>query len=143
MKLKFVFFMLWVVLAPAMFSSIAAAEVRLFKDFKADVPAGWRVIDEGGHVVFSAPDESAVVTVTIQAARNMSAQGIAETMSKGLKGTEPVWDEGSGGYIFDFISNEKLPGKALVKVYNGTALVLAIMGDNPEVDALVRSMGDK
>ena len=40
MKLKFVFFMLWVVLAPAMFSSIAAAEVRLFKDFKADVPAG-------------------------------------------------------------------------------------------------------
>lgn len=143
MKLKFAFLALLAVLALGVFSSVAAAEVRLFKDFKADVPAGWRVIDEGGHVVFSAPDESAVVTVTIQDAQAMSAKGIAETMSKGLKGTAPIWDEGSGGYIFDFISNEKLPGKALVKVYNGTALVLAIMGDNPEVDALVRSMGDK
>lgn len=121
----------------------AEAEVRLFKHFKADVPPGWQVIDEGEHVVFAAPNESAVVTVTIQDAQNVSAQSIAEMMSKGLKGTTPVWDAASGGYIFDFVNKENMPGKALVKVQGATALILAIMGDNPQVAGLVNSMGDK
>ena len=118
----------------------AQAEIKYFTHIQADVPAGWSVSEHDESVVIAADDHSAVITITVQDSQGDDAEKIAGIISRSVNGTAPVEDVDTNGYFFNFTAKEGGPGKGFVKVDQGRAIVVAIMGDNPEVMGIINSL---
>lgn len=119
---------------------LASAEVKYFTHIQADVPPGWSAFERDESVVIAADDKSAVITITVQSAQGDNAGEIAGIISRNVNGTAPVEDVDSNGYFFDFTAKEGGPGKGYVKVDGGRAIVVGIMGENPQVRGIIESL---
>ena len=118
----------------------ASAEVKYFTHIQADVPAGWSTSEKDETVVIAADDKSAVLTITVQSAQGDDAEKIAGIISKNVNGTMPVEDVDNNGYLFNFTAKQAGPGKGFVKVDQGRAIVVGIVGDNPQVMGIINSL---
>ena len=118
----------------------AAAEIKYFTHIQADVPPGWTAMERDSSVILAADDKSAVITITVQSAQGGNAGEIAGIISRSVNGTAPVEDVDSNGYFFDFTAKEGGPGKGYVKVDGRRAIVVAIMGENPQVRGIIESL---
>lgn len=119
---------------------LAPAEIKYFTHIQADVPPGWSSFERDKSVVIAADDKSAVITITVQSAQGDNAGEIAGIISRNVNGTAPVEDVDSNGYFFDFTAKEGGPGKGYVKVDGGRAIVVGIMGENPQVRGIIESL---
>ncbi len=136
---KIAIFPLAAILALCLFSSVFA-EIKYFQHIQADVPIGWTALEQDDNVIFTADDKSAVITVTVQSAQGASAERIAAIISKSVNGTAPVRDDAAAGYFFDFVGKGAGPGKGFVKVDGPRAIVVAVIGDNPQVSGIIESL---
>ena len=118
----------------------AAAEIKYFTHIQADVPPGWTAMERDSSVILAADDKSAVITITVQSAQGDNAEEIAGIISRNVNGTAPVEDVDSNGYFFDFTAKEGGPGQGYVKVDGRRAIVVAIMGENPQVRGIIESL---
>ena len=118
----------------------ALAEIKYFTHIQADVPAGWSTSEKDETVVIAADDKSAVITITVQSDQGDNAGEIAGIISRNVNGTAPVEDVDSNGYFFDFTAKEGGPGQGFVKVDGRRAIVVAIMGKNPQVRGILESL---
>ena len=118
----------------------AFAEIRYFTHIQADVPPGWSAMERDRSVILAADDKSAVLTITVQSSQGDNAQEIAGIISRSVNGTAPTPDEAAAGYFFDFAAKEGGPGKGFVKVDGQWAIVVAIMGENPQVAGIIDSL---
>ncbi len=118
----------------------AGAEIKYFTHIQADVPAGWNTMERDNSVIIAADDKSAVITITVQSAQGDDAGKIAGIISRSVNGTAPVEDVDSNGYFFNFTAKQGGPGKGYVKVDQGRAIVVAVMGDNPQVAGIINSL---
>ncbi len=118
----------------------ALAEIKYFTHIQADVPPGWSAFEQDQSVVIAADDKSAVITITVQSAQGDNAGEIAGIISRNVNGTAPMEDVDSNGYFFDFTAKEGGPGKGYVKVDGRRAIVVAIMGENPQVRGIIESL---
>ena len=116
------------------------AEIKYFTHIQADVPAGWSTSEHDESVVIAADDKSAVITITVQSAQGDDAEKIAGIISKSVNGTMPVEDVDNNGYFFNFTAKQAGPGRGFVKVDQGRAIVVGIMGDNPQVMGIINSL---
>lgn len=116
------------------------AEIKYFTHIQADVPAGWSTSEKDETVVIAADDKSAVITITVQDDQGDNAEQIAGIISKSVNGTMPVEDVDNNGYFFNFTAKQAGPGRGFVKVDQGRAIVVGIMGDNPEVMGILNSL---
>ena len=136
---KTAIFPLAAVLVLCLFSG-ALAEIRYFSHIQADVPPGWSAMERDSSVILAADDKSAVLTITVQSSQGDNAEEIAGIISRNVNGTAPVPDETAAGYFFDFVAKEGGPGKGFVKVDGHWAIVVAIMGENPQVAGIIDSL---
>ena len=119
---------------------LALAEIKYFTHIQADVPPGWSAFERDQSVILAADDKSAVITITVQSAQGDNAEEIAGIISRNVNGTAPVEDVDSNGYFFDFPAKEGGPGKGYVKVDGSRAIVVGIMGENPQVRDIIESL---
>ena len=119
---------------------LALAEIKYFTHIQADVPPGWSAFERDQSVILAADDKSAVITITVQSAQGDNAEEIAGIISRNVNGTAPVEDVDSNGYFFDFTAKEGGPGQGFVKVDGRRAIVVAIMGKNPQVRGILESL---
>ena len=119
---------------------LALAEIKYFTHIQADVPPGWTAFERDQSVILAADDKSAVITITVQSAQGDDAEKIAGIISKSVNGTMPVEDVDNNGYFFNFTAKQAGPGRGFVKVDQGRAIVVGIMGDNPQVMGIINSL---
>lgn len=127
------------VCAVLVFAGCSFAEVKKFKDFSADVPAGWTAEDDGeGTVSFTSNDGGAAVSITVAAHEGESAKNIAEAFRAELKGKElkPI----DNGFAFEYTNNNGVKGMCVVSTDEKKFLAITGTGDDPNIDAIIGSI---
>lgn len=122
------------------FAVSASAAVQTIGSIKADVPDGWTTQEQGPIAVIIAPDQQSVVTVAVGPAQGQTAKAIAETGSKSINGTDLKAD--GDAWTFNFAQSGQT-GSMLVRVVNDQAYVVSMIGDNPALKAIARSIQPK
>ena len=108
---------------------------RDFNGFSAEVPPGWKVMEEKEAMVgFVSPDREAVVTVTVASAQDVDPAAFAAEMAQGLGGSDLV--EEGGVYSFTFGDD----GVAVVHVAGADLRVISIMGGHAALESLIDSI---
>jgi hypothetical protein len=127
------------VCAALVFAGCSFAEVKKFKDFSADVPAGWTSEDDGeGTVTFTSKDGGAAVTITVAAHDGASAKEITEAFREELKGKEPnAFDE---GFVFEYTNDNGVKGLCVVTTDEKNFLAITGTGDDPNIEAIINSV---
>lgn len=108
---------------------------RDFNGFSAEVPPGWKVMEEKEAMVgFVSPDREAVVTVTVASAQDVDPAAFAAEMAQGLGGSDLV--EEGGVYSFTFVDD----GVAVVHVAGADLRVISIIGGHAALESLIDSI---
>ena len=129
--MKKVLFAAAMVLAFAVSASAAVKEVG---PVTVDVPEGWTTQVQGPASIVLAPDQKSVVTVALAPA---SAQTLAENASKGMGGKDLKAD--GDGWVYAF-SHSGAQGLIRVSVQKDQAVICTMIGENPELMEIARSV---
>ena len=84
-----------------------------------------------------APDQKSVVTVALAPASRATAQTLAENASKGMGGKDLKAD--GDGWVYAF-SHSGAQGLIRVSVQNDQAVICTMIGENPELMEIARSV---
>jgi hypothetical protein len=133
------------VLAFAMVCSFAVpafAKVKDFGYFTADVPDTWTIEQSEGdvnEVSFTAPDNTAVVAVSISNSEGGSTEEIIANMA-GVLGAKP--EESDGTYVFSFKNRSGIDSYAIVRVEEDANMIITFTfsGNHPDMEGIVDSM---
>jgi hypothetical protein len=120
----------------------AMAEKKDFGKFKVLVPAGWTDTVDEETVILAAPDNSAVITISVAEHEGMSATDIAKEMSKALKGSTPERDA-DGDYTFTYKNENGAEGVGVVSVDGKNFVFITLTGEHADVDKILESVEDK
>ncbi|GHV41297.1 hypothetical protein FACS1894187_22940 [Synergistales bacterium] len=107
-------------LASAAFVLATGAEAakQSYGPLTVDLPDGWNAQEADDQIVFTAPDNSAALTIGVAAIEGESLENIAKGLAQALGGGTPQKVE--GGYAFSF-KNE-----------NGVDCFMSIVGDEAQ-----------
>ena len=119
------------------FAVSAVAAVKEVGQVTVDVPAGWTTQVQGPASIVIAPDQKAVVTVALAPASGATAQTLAETAAKGMNGKDLKAD--GDGWVFAF-SHSGATGSVRTSVQNDQAVIRTMIGENPELIKIARSV---
>ena len=90
----------------------------------------------------AAPDNSAVITISVAEHEGMSATDIAKEMSKALKGSTPERDA-DGDYTFTYKNENGAEGVGVVSVDGKNFVFITLTGEHADVDKILESVEDK
>ena len=122
------------------FGASSEARVMEFDHFSIDVPAGWQVEEdkENYTVGFTAPDNSAALTVAVIENEGMSLEEYAHGIQNELNGNN--LQELEGGYMFEFTTANGVDSIGIVSGDDDMVMLLTIIGEHDDIDAMVNSM---
>ena len=132
--MKKVLFAAAMVLAFAVSASAAVKEVG---PVTVDVPEGCTTQVQGPASIVLAPDQKSVVTVALAPASGATAQTLAENASKGMGGKDLKAD--GDGWVYAF-SHSGAQGLIRVSVQKDQAVICTMIGENPELMEIARSV---
>jgi hypothetical protein len=112
-----------------------------FQEFTVEVPGGWKAQEKGATVVLSAPDDSAVVTVTLDKAGGISLKETASAFARELDGSEPRLE--AGVYRFNYKDGQGVDSVMLISGEGNSFTAVGITGDHPEVEKIIDSLEAK
>ncbi len=118
----------------------AAAAVRDFGAFTADVPDGWNTASQGGVVVLTNGDGKAGLSVLVRNAQGRNAQEVAQAASMRNSGTPPIPE--AGGYSFTVQRDGDL-AKVYVSVSGTDAMLITVYGENTQTQGILHSIRKK
>ncbi|MDR2529456.1 MAG: hypothetical protein LBD04_10675 [Synergistaceae bacterium] len=121
---------------------LAEAAVRKFDQFSIDVPNGWKVEEdkENYTVSFTAPDDSAALTVSITAAENGSIEDWAKAYQEELKGKN--LQKFPDGYMFQFENENGVGCRAIVSGDGKRIMLLVALGEHAAFDKMINSLAE-
>ena len=120
------------------FSTGAEAVRKSFGPFSVDVPGGWQIEETNDQLTFTAPDESAVLTIVVEEIKGTNLKEVAEAFAEEMGGPKPVAAEG----LFHFTFKEDgVECSAVVQKIDGTNIytVIVAAGEHPELEGLLTS----
>ena len=120
------------------FSTGAEAARQSFGPFSVDVPRGWQIAETNNQLTFTAPDESAVLTIVVEEIEGTSLKAVAEAFAEEMGGPKPVAAEG----LFHFTYEEDgVKCNAIVQKIDGTDIytVIVAAGEHPELEGMLES----
>ena len=129
------------VLAVLVFSVAAFAEVKDFKDFTVDVPDDWTAAQDGTTVSITANDNSAAISITVDAAEGMSMKDLAAAFAEKLKGSG--LEEEDDMFTFTFTNENGVDSKAILNGEEGKYCLIVITGENPKMSDILDSVKEK
>jgi hypothetical protein len=130
---------LLLVLALAVVSGAEAAR-RNFGGISADVPEGWIVEDSDEQIAFSAPDESAFVTIVAHPMEGMSLEEFAQGTAEGLGGKAQKSGNGYGFSFYDEDSRLDCEAMVVEKKSVGVFLIIVAGGEHDDLESLISSI---
>ena len=131
----------------ALINSIQFAETnRTFNihdnySLSIDVPAGWQVHEGDNSVTFTAPDESAALSIIWGEMGGRTLGNIAGDLSETLAGSAPEEDE-DGAFTFTFTDEAGLDSNVFVTGDGEGYVVFLVHGDHPQMEALFNSIDE-
>ncbi|MDR2522404.1 MAG: hypothetical protein LBC93_01700 [Synergistaceae bacterium] len=122
---------------------LAEAAVRKFDQFSIDVPDGWKVEDdkENYTVSFTAPDDSAALTVSVTAAEGGSMEDWAKAYQEELKGKN-LQKFSENGYMFEFENENGVGCRATVSGDSKRTVLLVAIGEHAAFEKMLNSLED-
>ena len=122
-------------------TAAAFAAVQDFGEFKVNVPAGWTAEKDGETVGIVKNDNTASMSITVDATDGASAKEIAEAFASELNGKN--LKASNGGYTFTFDNGNGVSSEAIIVTDGGKyALIVVTGGENApdEVSAIINSL---
>ncbi|GHV45512.1 hypothetical protein FACS1894204_04830 [Synergistales bacterium] len=140
MKNKKVLAVLLLFAAVAVFVTGAEAAKQSFGPLTVDVPNGWNAQEANDQIVFTAPDNSAALTIGVAAIEGESLENIAKGLAQALGGGAP--QKAEGGYAFSFKNENGVDCLMSIAGDEAQGFYMGIMqtGDHPQMKGLMDSI---
>ncbi|GHS87800.1 hypothetical protein AGMMS49957_08290 [Synergistales bacterium] len=126
--------------AVAMFATGAEAAKQSFGPLTVDVPKDWKVAETDEQLTFTAPDNSAALTIIVGATEGASLSDIAKGIAQELKGSAP--QKAEGGYAFAFKNANGINCYMSIVGDEAQGFYMGVMqaGDHPQMQGLMDSI---
>jgi hypothetical protein len=118
----------------------AEAARRNFGGISADVPDGWVVEDSDELIAFSAPDDSAFVSIVAHPMEGMSLADFAEGIAGEMGGEAQQSGNGYGFTFHDDDSDLDCEAMVVQRQDVGVFLVIVAGGEHDDLESLISSI---